>query len=53
MFSAVHIKTGNIYIVTGFAIDATNDSKTEGMEMVIYRNGEGMAFVRQSSTRNS
>lgn len=42
-----HRKTGKLYEYLGTAIDATNNSLTEGKEMVIYKNKEGQSFIRE------
>jgi hypothetical protein len=41
--SAVHLKTGELYVIKGTAIDATNGS--EGRLMVIYERND-KTFVR-------
>lgn len=45
---AVHIKTGNIYdILNETIINATNAQ--DGQEMILYKNKEGMIFVREKN----
>lgn len=45
MTEYIHKKTGNIYTVEGEAIDCTN-SRNDTI-VVLYRNKEGMLFVRE------
>lgn len=40
-----HKKTGNLYWKVGECINATNAN--DGQQMVIYRNADGMNFVRE------
>lgn len=40
-----HKKTGNLYWKVGECINATNAN--DGQQMVLYRNADGMKFVRE------
>jgi hypothetical protein len=42
--SAIHLKTGDVYVIKGTAIDATNGSE-EGRLMVIYERND-KTYVR-------